>query len=44
VVIKKKSDEKSRVEFRDASLPGYEPGSREIEWSRTPELAVVAGN
>jgi hypothetical protein len=25
---------KSSVEFRDASLPGYELGSREIELSR----------
>jgi hypothetical protein len=33
VVIKKTSVEKSRVEFRDASLPGYELGSRGIELS-----------
>jgi hypothetical protein len=30
----KNSAEKSRVEFRDASLPGYELGSRGIELSR----------
>jgi hypothetical protein len=34
VVIKKNSVESSRVEFRDASLPGYELGSRGIELSR----------
>jgi hypothetical protein len=34
VVIKKSLAEKSRVEFRDASLPGYELGSRGIELSR----------
>jgi hypothetical protein len=33
VVIKKSSVEKRRVEFRDASLPGYERGSRGIELS-----------
>jgi hypothetical protein len=33
VVIKKNSVEKL-VEFRDASLPGYELGSRGIELSR----------
>jgi hypothetical protein len=33
MVIKKGSVEKSRVEFRDASLPGYELGSRGIEVS-----------
>jgi hypothetical protein len=34
VVIKKSSDEKSKVEFRDASLLGYELGSRgtELNW------------
>jgi hypothetical protein len=31
MVIKKSSVEKKRAEFRDASLPGYEPGSRGIE-------------
>jgi hypothetical protein len=31
VVIKKSSVEKSRVEFRDASLPGYELGI-ELSW------------
>jgi hypothetical protein len=31
VVIKKSSVEKNLVEFRDASLPGYEVGSRGIE-------------
>jgi hypothetical protein len=31
VVIKKSSVEKSLVVFRDASLPGYELGSRGIE-------------
>jgi hypothetical protein len=30
---KKNSDELSRVQFRDASLPGYELGSRGIEMS-----------
>jgi hypothetical protein len=30
VVIKKSSVEKNGVEFRDASLPGYELGSRGI--------------
>jgi hypothetical protein len=34
VVIKKNSAEKKRVEFRDASLSGYELGSREIEFGR----------
>jgi hypothetical protein len=29
--MKKSSVEKSRVEFRDASLPGYEFGNRGIE-------------
>jgi hypothetical protein len=33
VVIKKSSIEKNRVEFRDASLPGYELGSRGIPLS-----------
>jgi hypothetical protein len=33
VVIKKSSAEKSRVEFRDAGLPGHEPRSRGIELS-----------
>jgi hypothetical protein len=33
VVIKKSSVEKNGVEFRDASLPGYELGSRGIELS-----------
>jgi hypothetical protein len=33
VVIKKSSVEKSRVEFWDASLPGYELGSRGIKLS-----------
>jgi hypothetical protein len=33
VVIKKSTVEKNRFEFRDASLPGYELGSREIELS-----------
>jgi hypothetical protein len=33
VVIKKSSVAKNRVEFRDASLPGYEFGSRGIELS-----------
>jgi hypothetical protein len=32
------------VKFRDASLPGYELVSREIELSRVPEFAVAAGN
>jgi hypothetical protein len=32
VVIKKSSDEKNwGGEFRDANIPGYEPGSRGIE-------------
>jgi hypothetical protein len=35
VVIEKNSLEKSRVEFRDISLPGYEL------WSRGIELAVA---
>jgi hypothetical protein len=41
VVIKESSVEKNRVEFRDASLPGYELGSRGIESSRveSSELA-----
>jgi hypothetical protein len=30
MVIKKCSVEKNRVEFRDASLPGYELGNRGI--------------
>jgi hypothetical protein len=34
VVIKKISVEKNGVEFRDVSLPGYELGSRGIEFSR----------
>jgi hypothetical protein len=34
VVVKKSSVEKSVVEFRDASLPGHELGSRGIESSR----------
>jgi hypothetical protein len=34
VVIKKSSVEKNWVEFRDASLPGYELGSKGIELSR----------
>jgi hypothetical protein len=34
VVTKKISVEKNVVEFRDASLPGYELGSRGIELSR----------
>jgi hypothetical protein len=34
VLIKKSSDEKSRVEFRDASLPAYDFGSRGVELSR----------
>jgi hypothetical protein len=33
LAIKKCSVEKNRVEFRDASLPGYELGSRGIELS-----------
>jgi hypothetical protein len=33
VVIKKSSVEKRGAEFRDASLPGYELGSRGIELS-----------
>jgi hypothetical protein len=33
VFIKKNSVEKRWVEFRDASLPGYELGSRGIELS-----------
>jgi hypothetical protein len=33
VVVKKSSVEKNGVEFRDASLPGYELGSRGIEFS-----------
>jgi hypothetical protein len=33
-VIKKSSVEKNRAEFRDASLPGYELGSRGIEPGR----------
>jgi hypothetical protein len=33
VVIKKSSAEKGRAEIRDASLPGYELGSRGIELS-----------
>jgi hypothetical protein len=33
VVIKKISVEKSRVEIQNASLPGYELGSRGIELS-----------
>jgi hypothetical protein len=33
VVIKKSSVDKSRVEFRDASLPGYELGSKGFELS-----------
>jgi hypothetical protein len=32
---------KSRVEFREASPPGYELGSRGIELSRVLELAVA---
>jgi hypothetical protein len=34
VLIKKSSVEKNLVEFRDASLPGHELGSRGIELSR----------
>jgi hypothetical protein len=34
VVIEKISVESSRVEFRDASLPGHELGSRGIELGR----------
>jgi hypothetical protein len=34
VVIKKISVEKNKVEFRDASLPGYDLGSRGIELSQ----------
>jgi hypothetical protein len=34
MAIKKVSVEKSRVEFREASLPGYEFGSRGTELSR----------
>jgi hypothetical protein len=34
VVIQKISVEKNRIEFRDASLTGYETGSRGIEFSR----------
>jgi hypothetical protein len=34
VVIKKSWDERSRVKFRDASLPGYELGSRGIDLNR----------
>jgi hypothetical protein len=34
VVIKKSSVENNGVEFREASLPGYELGSRGIELSR----------
>jgi hypothetical protein len=34
VVMKKSSVEKSRVEFRDVSLPGYELGNGGIELSR----------
>jgi hypothetical protein len=37
VVIEKSSSDKSQssgVEFRDASLPGYELGSRGMEMSR----------
>jgi hypothetical protein len=34
VVIKNSSVERSRVEFREANLPGYELGSRGIELSR----------
>jgi hypothetical protein len=33
VVINNSSAEKTSVEFRDASLPGYELGSRGIEMS-----------
>jgi hypothetical protein len=33
VVLQKSAVEKNRVEFRDASLPGYELGSRGIELS-----------
>jgi hypothetical protein len=33
MVIKKNSVRKNRAEFRDASLPGYELGSRGIELS-----------
>jgi hypothetical protein len=39
---KDKKDRLSRVEFRDASLPGYELGSRGIELSLVPELSVAA--
>jgi hypothetical protein len=31
--MKKSSFKKNLIEFRDASLPGYEHGSREIELS-----------
>jgi hypothetical protein len=34
VVIKKGSVEENGVEFPEASRPGYELGSREIEFSR----------
>jgi hypothetical protein len=34
VVIKKSLAESNRVEFREASLPGYELGSRGTELSR----------
>jgi hypothetical protein len=41
MVIKKSSAEKNIVEVRDASLPGYELGSRRIEMGRSSELAVA---
>jgi hypothetical protein len=40
VVIKKCSVEKNRFEFRDASPPGYELGSRGIELSRVFGIGI----
>jgi hypothetical protein len=32
------------LEFRDANLPGYEPGNRGLELSRVSELANCQSN
>jgi hypothetical protein len=39
-VIKKQRRSFELVEFRDASLPGYKPGSRGTELRESPEVAV----
>jgi hypothetical protein len=47
VIIKKSSDERNSVEFRDAFLLGYELGSRGVELSQVFEIGscrIVARN